>query len=193
MNMPIRNKNKGLYAFSLLLAAVFMLALGVSCAKKQTVAPEQLSTQGATEKSPSSAVNEKGAAASPAISSEESVKRSVSQENSELKMVHFDFDKYNIKKEYFKVLDKDAKILMESAGVPVIVEGNCDERGSAEYNLALGERRAKSVKDYLVRLGVSKDRINTISYGKEKPLDPGHDEKAHAMNRRVEIKLNLAS
>jgi peptidoglycan-associated lipoprotein len=71
--------------------------------------------------------------------------------------------------------------------VAVRIEGNCDERGSDDYNMALGERRAKAAKDYLVNLGIASDRISTISYGEEKPADPGHDEEAWARNRRAEF------
>jgi peptidoglycan-associated lipoprotein len=76
-------------------------------------------------------------------------------------------------------------LLKKYPKVKVQVEGDCDERGTIEYNLALGERRANATKKYLVSLGVSADRISTISYGKERPLDPGHDEEAWAKNRRA--------
>jgi peptidoglycan-associated lipoprotein len=74
---------------------------------------------------------------------------------------------------------------METNSGNVIVEGHCDERGSVEYNLALGERRAKAAKEYLVSYGITASRITTISYGKERPFDPGHDENSWAQNRRA--------
>ncbi len=74
---------------------------------------------------------------------------------------------------------------MKYSTVKIQIEGHCDERGTAEYNLALGERRANSAKKYLVSLGIPADRLSTISYGKEMPLDPGHNEEAWAKNRRA--------
>jgi peptidoglycan-associated lipoprotein len=102
-----------------------------------------------------------------------------------LRDVHFDFDKYDIRPEDGPVLKENAALLMKSPAVKVQIEGHCDERGTAEYNLALGERRANSTKKYLVSLGVPPDRLSTISYGKEVPLDPGHHEEAWAKNRRA--------
>jgi peptidoglycan-associated lipoprotein len=102
-----------------------------------------------------------------------------------LKDVHFDFDKYDIRPEDGPVLRENAALLMKSPAVKVQIEGHCDERGTAEYNLALGERRANSTKKYLVSLGVPTDRLSTISYGEEAPLDPGHHEEAWAKNRRA--------
>jgi peptidoglycan-associated lipoprotein len=78
-------------------------------------------------------------------------------------------------------------LLKKYPKVKVQIEGHCDERGTIEYNLALGERRANSTKKYLISLGISADRISTISYGKERPLDPGHNEEAWAKNRRAHI------
>ena len=104
-----------------------------------------------------------------------------------LKDVHFDFDKYDIRPEDEAILKDDATLLAKYSGGKIQIEGHCDERGTAEYNLALGERRASSVKKALVSLGVPANRMSTISYGKEMPLDPGHDEEAWAKNRRAHI------
>ena len=98
--------------------------------------------------------------------------------------VFFDFDSYVIRPDDASVLQKDADWIKANPGHVVTVEGNCDERGTVEYNLALGQRRADAAKNYLVSLGVSADRLKTISYGKSKPFDPGHDEAAWAKNRR---------
>jgi peptidoglycan-associated lipoprotein len=102
-----------------------------------------------------------------------------------LKDIHFDFDKYNIRPGDAEILNENAVLLKKYPKVKVQIEGHCDERGTVEYNLALGERRANNTKNYLVSLGVSADRISTISYGKERPLDPGHNEEAWAINRRA--------
>jgi len=83
------------------------------------------------------------------------------------------------------VLDANAKLLRDNAGAGITIEGHCDERGTAEYNLALGEKRALAAKTYLVSLGVPADRVRTVSYGKEFPFDPGHDEGAWSKNRRA--------
>jgi peptidoglycan-associated lipoprotein len=101
-----------------------------------------------------------------------------------LKDIHFDFDKYDLRPDDALILRENAALLMKHPTVKIQIEGHCDERGTVEYNLALGERRANNAKKYLVSLGVSEDHISTISYGKEKPLDPGHNEEAWAKNRR---------
>ncbi len=98
--------------------------------------------------------------------------------------VFFDFDKYNLKADARATLEKQAAWLNKWPATTITVEGHCDERGTREYNLALGERRANSVKDYLVALGVNPDRIKTISYGKERPVALGSNEAAWAQNRR---------
>ncbi len=106
-------------------------------------------------------------------------------ESSLLKDIHFNFDKYDIRPEDAAILKENAALLKKFPNVKIQIEGHCDARGTVEYNLALGERRANRAKDYLVSLGISTARISTISYGKEKPLDPGHTEEAWAKNRRA--------
>ena len=98
--------------------------------------------------------------------------------------IFFDFDKYSLKADARGTLEKQAAWLNKWPAVTITVEGHCDERGTREYNLALGERRANSVKDYLVALGVNPSRIRTISYGKERPVALGSNEAAWAQNRR---------
>jgi peptidoglycan-associated lipoprotein len=106
-------------------------------------------------------------------------------ESSLLKDIHFDFDKYDIRPEDTTILRENGALLKKYPKVKIQIEGHCDERGTVEYNLALGERRATSTKNYLVSLGISADRLSTISYGKERPLDPGHNEEAWTKNRRA--------
>ncbi len=103
----------------------------------------------------------------------------------ELQDAFFDFDDFSLRTDAKAALDADGKYLEKSSGVNVIIEGHCDERGSVEYNLALGEKRARAAKDYLVSFGIKTGRITTISYGKERPFDPGHDEAAWSKNRRA--------
>jgi len=104
--------------------------------------------------------------------------------------VLFGFDKYDLSPEAQATLERQAAWLRQYPSVTVSVEGHCDERGTREYNLALGERRANSVKNYLVALGVDPNRIQTISYGKERPAVPGSDEAAWAQNRRDVTAIN---
>jgi peptidoglycan-associated lipoprotein len=97
----------------------------------------------------------------------------------------FDFDEAALRADAKSALENNAKWLQKNTGSGVVIEGHCDERGSVEYNLALGERRAKAAKDYLVSYGISASRLTTISYGEERPFDPGHSETAWAQNRRA--------
>ncbi len=103
---------------------------------------------------------------------------------SPLKDVFFDFDKSNIRDDQKAALSDNVAWLKANANVKVTLEGHCDERGTSEYNLGLGERRSKAVKDYLVAAGIPADRVSTISYGKERPFVLGHDESAWKWNRR---------
>jgi len=105
--------------------------------------------------------------------------------NSPLKPVFFDYDSSEVDSTGQGALDADAAVLKKYSSWSVTIEGHCDERGTAEYNLALGERRAVAARTYLVSLGISADRLRTVSYGKEFPFDPGHDEAAWAKNRRA--------
>jgi len=103
----------------------------------------------------------------------------------ELKDINFDFDKYDIRPDDAKTLDANAAWLKSNADQLVLIEGHCDERGTNEYNLALGERRAKSTMNYLVSQGVQASRITIISYGEERPLCTEHTEQCWARNRRA--------
>jgi peptidoglycan-associated lipoprotein len=108
---------------------------------------------------------------------------------SNLGAVYFDFDRYEIRADAKPTLRTNADAIMaDSSGVVVTIEGHCDERGSEEYNLALGDRRANGVKQYLVDLGVPSSRLRTVSFGEAKPAVVGHDESAWRYNRRSEFK-----
>ena len=98
--------------------------------------------------------------------------------------IYFDFNKYNIRPDMIPRMENNAKFLLAHPNIKIQIQGNCDERGSEAYNLALGEKRAEAAKKYLVNLGVAPDRIETISFGKDKPLDPRHCPAAWAKNRR---------
>ena len=105
--------------------------------------------------------------------------------NSPLQPVFFELDSSEIAAQGQAVLNANAALLKKYPAWAVTIEGHCDERGTAEYNLALGERRAVAARTYLVSLGISADRLRTVSYGKEFPFDPGHDEAAFSKNRRA--------
>ena len=105
--------------------------------------------------------------------------------NSPLKPVFYELDSSDVSPAGQKILDEDAVLLKRYTAWAVTIEGHCDERGTAEYNLALGERRAVNARAYLVSLGIPADRLRVVSYGKEFPFDPGHDEGAWGKNRRA--------
>ncbi|MGP1939102.1 MAG: peptidoglycan-associated lipoprotein Pal [Arsenophonus sp. ET-DL9-MAG3] len=102
-------------------------------------------------------------------------------------IVYFDFDKYNVTPEYEQILDQQAFFLRKNPFVNIIIEGHTDERGTSEYNIALGERRANVVKIYLQSKGINDKRISILSYGKEKPAVFGHNESIYSKNRRAVI------
>ena len=102
-----------------------------------------------------------------------------------LKTVYFGFNSSNLSSAAKSTLEENATYLKLTDAVSIQVEGHCDERGGIQYNIALGERRAQAVKDYLVALGVNADRISTVSYGKDRPVAFGHDEDAWSQNRRA--------
>ncbi len=103
--------------------------------------------------------------------------------------VYFEFDKYAIPADQRSNLAKNAEVLKAHPDAKILIEGHCDERGTIEYNLSLGEKRANTIKQYLVNYGISPSRLSTISYGEEKPADPDHNEKAWARNRRAEFTI----
>ncbi len=185
----------GMLGFLVVLCCGALLVGG--CAKKEVVKGEEAMPAAApakpAEQAPAKpAAKEEKVAAEPVkespIAKEETptAPASAAQEQP-LERIHFDFDSYVLTKDARDVLTKDAGLILKKISGKVIIEGHCDERGSDEYNLALGEKRAKAAMNYLVTLGVPADRLSIISYGKEKPLDPGHDEAAWAKNRRAEL------
>ena len=113
-----------------------------------------------------------------------------SGEGGPLADIHFDYDQASLTEEARGILEKHALWMQNHREAKVMVEGHCDERGTVEYNLALGNQRAQVTRDYLASLGVAADRLRTTSYGKERPLDPGHDESAWAKNRRAHFAVS---
>jgi len=117
------------------------------------------------------------------------VSKSLEQINREkpLQMIGFDYDKFFIREDAKFILETNSAWLKKFKTAKILVEGHADERGTEDYNLALGEKRAKSAFDYLVSLGIAAERMKTISYGKSQPLDMGHDEDAWQRNRRAQF------
>jgi len=107
----------------------------------------------------------------------------------QLEIANFDLDKYSLRADAREVLKKNSQFLKSQSDVDILVEGHCDERGTVEYNLALAQKRAESVRKFYGYLGISLKRIATISYGNEKPLDPAHNETAWEINRRAVTKI----
>jgi peptidoglycan-associated lipoprotein len=110
---------------------------------------------------------------------------------SALRDLNFAFDRYDLTDDARRSLEDLAQALKANPTFGVLIEGHADERGTTEYNLALGQRRAQAAKDYLVSLGIAADRIDTTSFGEERPLDPSHDELAWALNRRAHFVVRI--
>ena len=108
-------------------------------------------------------------------------------------LVYFDVDQFEVRSDAVATLKGQAAWLNRSPGVQIRIEGNADERGTREYNLSLGSRRANSVRDFLVSQGVAPSRISTVSYGKEKPIDPGTDDAAYQRNRNAHTALTAGA
>lgn len=104
--------------------------------------------------------------------------------------INFDFDSSIIRPDAREILKVNADFLLKNRAATIVIEGHCDERGTAEYNMALGQRRAQETKKYLVNLGIKESTIRTISYGEERPLDPGNTEEAWAKNRRAHFLIS---
>ena len=115
--------------------------------------------------------------------------RAASARTALTQMVHFDYDKSDLRPEDRAILDAKVPILQANADVKIRIAGHTDERGSDEYNLALGQRRAAAAKEYLVQRGISDSRIETVSYGEERPIAQGSDETAYQQNRRDEFEI----
>ncbi|UVK77526.1 MAG: peptidoglycan-associated outer membrane lipoprotein Pal [Sodalis sp. Fse] len=119
------------------------------------------------------------------VSSDEGSRLQIQQELQRNNIVYFDLNKYDIHPEFFQMLDAHANFLRSNPSCKVTIEGHADERGTPEYNIALGEHRAHALNIYLQSMGVSFDQIDMVSYGKEKPIVLGHDEAAYSKNRRA--------
>ncbi|OGR11465.1 MAG: peptidoglycan-associated lipoprotein [Deltaproteobacteria bacterium RIFOXYB2_FULL_66_7] len=181
----------------LVLSVAALVAVG--CAKKQTVKSEGApGAPGAAVTPAPPAVGEAPVmeappapvAVAPATPPAAAPGVAVTEEKmSQFDDVRFDFDKSEVKEDGRKTCQVVADYLKKNPMAKFLIEGHCDERGTSEYNMALGDRRATAVMNYLVSLGVPKAALSTVSFGKEKPLDPGHDEGAWEKNRRAHFVL----
>ncbi len=192
---------KAMYGMVVLCGALLVTG---GCAKNDMVKPDQPVTTApapapvpaptpkpATTTAPT--VREESARPQPvqgeAVSMKEPV-QTASEVKSALEIIYFNFDSYALSEPSRDTLYKNAEQIIKKSSAKYTVQGHCDERGSDEYNLALGEKRAKSAYNYLITLGVTADRLTTVSYGKERPAEQGHDEAAWAKNRRVEFSIS---
>jgi peptidoglycan-associated lipoprotein len=178
---------------TLMLCAVALLTAAVACGKKTPPVarpmppPPTPSTAPAPPPSPPQPVAEPTVVPPEPVRDDAISSASLDDlnKNSPLKPVYFELDSSELSPPAQKALDENGALLKRYPSWAVTIEGHCDERGTAEYNLALGERRAIIARAYLVSLGIPADRVRTVSYGKEFPFDPGHDEAAFSKNRRA--------
>ena len=150
---------------------------------------EELARKAAEEAARKKAAQEAALAAQKAKEDAEKRKIMSSIQLFESEDVYFEYDKANLLPAGRELLKKKAQWLRANSGAIILIEGHCDDRGTNEYNLALGERRARSAKTYLTDLGISPSRLTTISYGEERPVDPGQTEEAWAKNRRAHFEI----
>ena len=166
----------------LILTVMLIVFLSTSCAKKVKTAPETTEVEQVDETA--TQIDK------PQLTEEEIFQqKSLDEINKEgnLKRVNFDFDKYTIREDMKGVLHSNADWLLKHSTVVISIAGHCDERGTVEYNMALGEKRAEAARNYLLNLGIPGERMKVVSYGKNNPLVSGVDEASHFMNRRDEF------
>lgn len=189
----------GMWRVALLVLVIPGLLLLTACAKKQVTSDTSLTTLSEeTAGDTGQAVVETPAVDQQALEEErlaeekrqredrrQAARRQFVEEN-----IHFDFDSSVLRADAQEILMRKADWLRNNPAAGVIIEGHCDERGTNEYNLALGDRRAESARSFLLDLGIAGSRLTTISYGEERPLDPGHNEAAWDKNRRAHFVLD---
>ena len=177
-------RQRNLLIFSLIVFCSISICFSVGCAKKGQVREEE------TEQ----VIEEEEVEPTPI---EEPVKPPPEEEKTEVlepkeirfDMIYFDYDKYNLKPDARETLLETVETLRANSNVKIMIEGHCDERGTIEYNLQLGKKRAESARVFIIASGIDANRLNTISYGEEKPRALGHNERAWAKNRRDEFKI----
>lgn len=179
---------RGMMTLLALLAMAALMSAG--CASNEVVKAEEPVVAPAQTEAPAVEVTQPAAPVAPveAPKAEETAKADSEAVAAAFEVAYFDFDKSDLRQDARDALSKNADIMLKTnTAANVKIEGHCDERGSAEYNMALGERRAKSALQYLLTLGVPSQRLSTVSYGEEKPAAQGSNEEAWAKNRRTEF------
>ena len=206
---------KHLTWIGLLMVLAFSLTLFSGCAEKKAVVKDETALQeqkvaaaqdtapAAAQQAATAAVTDDDAAkrAQEQAAKDEAARKAAAAREAWLKKnaaaltdlniqnIYFDYDKSSIRPDAREILKANAEIFNKNGNATIVVEGHCDERGTAEYNMALGERRAQETKQYLVNLGINASRIETISYGEERPLDNRSIDEAWAQNRRAQFLL----
>lgn len=189
---------KKLWINMLLLLIIPGFLFTVSCAKKtvtadtdvtQPIEDKDLKAKEAAEKARQEALAKQRALEEERLK-EEAARIEAARNEFLMEDIYFDFDSFTILPEAQSILSSKAEWLQSNPDISVTIEGHCDERGTIEYNLALGDRRAQSAKDFLINLGIAESRLNPISYGEERPLDPASSEDAWAKNRRAHFVID---
>ncbi|MEW9798072.1 peptidoglycan-associated lipoprotein Pal [Alteromonas sp. CYL-A6] len=182
--------NKVMKSFIIALPVVTMMACSSGPSEEELAAERNRMAQEQAEAERKAQMEEEARVKAEAAARMKRQEEMVQQEKAALQneqTVYFDFDRSNIKPEFQALLDKHAEFLVKQPGQTVVIQGHTDSRGTPEYNIALGERRAQSVETYLMNAGVSASQISVVSYGEEKPAVTGSTEYAFAQNRRAII------
>jgi peptidoglycan-associated lipoprotein len=187
---------KNLTCIGIFVVLIFGLTIFTGCAEKksvvtnnaaqeQVVAPAQKAAQTTDASKLSNTINPNDTTRGQSASVETTATPEAS-----VRDINFDFDSSTIRPDAREILKVNADFLLKNKAATIVIEGHCDEKGTAEYNMALGQRRAQETKKYLVNLGIKESIIRTISYGEERPLDPGNTEEAWAKNRRAHFLIS---
>jgi len=188
---------KNLTLTGIFIVLIFGLTIFTGCAEKKSVvtnnatqekeiAPAQTAAKTTDASNPSNTINPNDATNQNYTAREQSTRvETTATAEASVRDINFDFDSSIIRPDAREILKVNSDFLLKNRISSIVIEGHCDERGTAEYNMALGQRRAQETKKYLVNLGIKESIIKTISYGEERPLDPDHNEEAWAKNRRT--------
>ena len=174
--------------FTVSLFSIFMVLAAVSCSKKNIKSPgDKVDMTTSFPANPVLEIQE----STDTVTTEGDIRGEEFISQDTIRTVYFDFDMYSFSEQTRKIMQQNADVLKVHKDWAVLVEGHCDSRGTVEYNLALGQKRAREVRDYYIRLGVPESSIGTISYGKEKPACEEETEDCWAKNRKAETKVKL--
>ena len=193
---------KNLTYIGIFVVLIFGLTIFTGCAEKksivtnsatqeQEVAPAQKAAQTTDDSKLSDNINPNDSTnKNDTIRGQSASVETTATPETSVRDINFDFDSSIIRPDAREILKVNADFLLKNRAASIVIEGHCDERGTAEYNMALGQRRAQETKKYLVNLGIKESTIRTISYGEERPLDPGNTEEAWAKNRRAHFLIS---